>query len=256
MTVSTPHRGAPIAAVFSSVLGVPLLRALSVATMHAIRTEHLRLDILVRLAGALLRPEGRAAEATLSRVTAELTSEFSADGRKAVEHFLAEIGRDQDLLPQLAPAARDALNAATPDRDGVRYGCVVSRAPTPGLRSVIGSARSPYAIATHAVFLALYRLATGGRATMDLEQAQRDALERAFGNVPGARANDGVVPTQSQVWGHVIHASWADHLDVVGHFHHPNHVPPHFDWLRSGSGFTRTEFEHLWADVVEFQLGE
>jgi hypothetical protein len=45
-------------------------------------------------------------------------------------------------------------------------------------------------------------------------------------------------------------AVWADHLDVIGHFHHPRHVPPHFDWLASGSGFTRPQFELLWKKIA------
>jgi hypothetical protein len=63
-------------------------------------------------------------------------------------------------------------------------------------------------------------------------------------------ANDGMVPTASQLWGEVIAGVWADHLDVIGHFDHPTHVPPHFDWLASGTGFTRLQFERLWTKVV------
>jgi triacylglycerol lipase len=66
------------------------------------------------------------------------------------------------------------------------------------------------------------------------------------------RVNDGIVPTLSQLWGEVIRAVWADHHDVIGHFHHPTHVPPHFDWVASGTGFTREGFEALWDDVAEF----
>jgi hypothetical protein len=63
-------------------------------------------------------------------------------------------------------------------------------------------------------------------------------------------ANDGIVPTASQLWGDPIAAVRADHLDVIGHFHHPTHVPPHFDWLASGSGFARPQFERLWQRVA------
>ncbi len=52
--------------------------------------------------------------------------------------------------------------------------------------------------------------------------------------------------------GRLLHAAWADHHDVLGHFHGPTHVPPHFDWVASGSGFDRARFEALWGDVVRF----
>ncbi len=66
------------------------------------------------------------------------------------------------------------------------------------------------------------------------------------------KVNDGMVPTLSQVWGATIRAVWADHHDVIGHFHHPTHVPPHFDWVASGTGFTRAHFEAVWRDVAAF----
>jgi hypothetical protein len=50
----------------------------------------------------------------------------------------------------------------------------------------------------------------------------------------------------------VLHATWADHHDVLGHFHDPTHVPPHFDWVASGSGFDRRRFAALWGDVAAF----
>jgi len=54
----------------------------------------------------------------------------------------------------------------------------------------------------------------------------------------------------SQLWGEVVAAVWADHLDVIGHFDHPTHVPPHFDWLASGTGFTLRDFEQLWRKAA------
>jgi hypothetical protein len=29
-------------------------------------------------------------------------------------------------------------------------------------------------------------------------------------------------------------------------------VPPHFDWLTSGSGFDRPQFEQVWREVLAF----
>jgi hypothetical protein len=50
----------------------------------------------------------------------------------------------------------------------------------------------------------------------------------------------------------VVAAAWADHHDVIGHFHRPTHVPPHFDWLTSGTGFDRIHFERVWREVAAF----
>ena len=76
-------------------------------------------------------------------------------------------------------------------------------------------------------------------------------LAAAFGDITRG-ANDGIVPTHSQVWGDVIHAARADHLDAIGHFLDPKHIPPHYDWLMSGNDFRRPGFEALWRDVAQF----
>ena len=47
---------------------------------------------------------------------------------------------------------------------------------------------------------------------------QARALRRTYRAIPSPDANDGIVPTLSQAWGHVVHAAVADHLDVLGHF--------------------------------------
>ena len=60
------------------------------------------------------------------------------------------------------------------------------------------------------------------------------------------------MPTLSQLHGELVAAVWADHHDVIGHFHEPTHVPPHCDWLASGTGFGRVQFEETWQDVASF----
>ena len=86
----------------------------------------------------------------------------------------------------------------------------------------------------------------------DCHRVAARPLRLAYGRIPDARANDGMVPTRSQVWGTVVRAVWADHLDVIGHFALPTHVPPHFDWLASGTGFTRGQFEETWRAIATF----
>jgi hypothetical protein len=87
------------------------------------------------------------------------------------------------------------------------------------------------------------------------DAAARGALRAGLGRVPGAHANDGIVPTRAQVHGRVIAAVRGDHLDVIGHFDDPTTDPPHFDWLTTGSGFDRARFEAVWDAVLNFLVG-
>jgi triacylglycerol lipase len=61
-----------------------------------------------------------------------------------------------------------------------------------------------------------------------------------------------VVPTLSQLKGELLTCAKADHLDVLGHFHDPSRIPPHFDWISTGTGFHRADFEAVWRDVLRF----
>jgi triacylglycerol lipase len=257
VTLATPHHGTPVAAFFSSLLGAQLLRVFSLTTSYVLRTGRLPADVVVRLAAFFVRlaAGGAVAESpALERLHERILADFGPERRRALQSFADLIARDQDLLPQITPAAIDVFNASTQDRPGVRYGCVVTQARRPGLRSFASAGLSPYAHASHALYVCISQLA--GRVPPDRTPqhapAQRAALQRAFGADPGRRVNDGIVPTRSQVWGDVLRGVWADHLDVIGHFHHPTHVPPHFDWLTSGSGYTRRDFLATWDAVAAF----
>ncbi|WP_242342510.1 esterase/lipase family protein [Anaeromyxobacter terrae] len=253
VTVSAPHHGTPVAHLFNNLLGQQLLRLLSVLTIYVIRAGRLPIGLGLRVA-RLLRRRDAAPGSLVDQLLKELLADFSRDRREEIESFFSSLGKDQDLVGQITPGSMDVFNAATHDRPGVRYGCVVTRARPPGLRSAIGAGLNPYAQTTHAVYVALYRVASRTPVAHQprLTRAQAATLRRAYGWRTDARANDGMVPTLSQVWGDVIHAAWADHLDVIGHFHHPTHVPPHFDWLTSGSGFDRQQFERVWREVAAY----
>jgi hypothetical protein len=109
---------------------------------------------------------------------------------------------------------------------------------------------------------------------------QSRALVEAYGRLPSARGNDAIVPTRAQVWGEVVHAAWADHLDVIGHFAESladrdaraaararqslagsfvsgleTESTMHVDWIRTMSGFGRPEFERMWDAVARFVFG-
>jgi hypothetical protein len=251
VTVSAPHHGTPLAQAFGGVPGQQALRLLSLATVYTLRTGRLPISVVLRFARALRR-SGSRPSGVLDQLFLQLLSDFSAERRGAVERFLADVRSDQGLLAQISPAGMEVFNASAGDRPGVRYGCVVSRARPPGLRSLWRAGLDGYAQATHALYVALYRFASGTPQGWlpRLGPEHAAMLRRAYGRIPEPSANDGIVPTLSQVRGEPIAAAWADHHDVIGHFHGPTHVPPHFDWVASGTGFDRVQFEALWRAVA------
>jgi hypothetical protein len=253
VTVSTPHYGTPVAVFFNNLLGQQLLKILSLSTIYSLRAGRLPLGAVLRIAGLLRRPRARPG-GVVDQVFGQLLGDFSHGRRRILEAFFRSLGGDQDLVAQITPAGMDVFNAATDDRPGVRYGCVTTRARPPGLRSAFGAGLGAYAQATHALYVGLYRIAsaTPHKKEPPLTLQQAAPLRLAYGRLPDGRANDGMVPTRSQVWGEVIRAVWADHLDVIGHFNLPTHVPPHFDWLSSGAGFSRAQFEECWEAVARF----
>jgi hypothetical protein len=67
-------------------------------------------------------------------------------------------------------------------------------------------------------------------------------------------SNDGIVPTLSMLWGELLWAGEADHLDVLGHFHDDQKPRLHMDWVTSGSRFTRQRFGAVLDEIVKFAL--
>ena len=256
VTVSAPHYGTPVASFFASLLGQRLLRLLSLFTMYVLRTGSLPISVLLKLGAVFARLDAHTGvnSALLDQLFGQLLADFSVERRTAIEAFFGDVGRDQALLPQLTPEAMDLFNATTRTRPGVRCGSVVGQAQKPGVRSTFAAGLDPSAQATHAVYQGLYRLAAGlpPDRVPTFTAAQSDTLRKAYGQLPPPSANDGLVPTLSQVWGDVIHATRADHLDVVGHFGDLTRDPPHYDWLTTGSGFDLYRFEALWGDVVKY----
>jgi len=255
ISVATPHHGTPVASFFTGLLGQKLLRLLSLSTIYVLRFGHLPIAALLQLGAVFARLDDLGVNSVLlDELFGRLLSDFSIGRRRAVQALFAAIAEDQSLLLQLTPEGMDVFNALTRDRPGVRYGSVVTRARRPGMRSTLATGLDPSAQASHAIYGALYRVAaqTHRPTPPALTIKQARVLRRAYGRLPTPKANDGVVPTRSQVWGEVIHAADADHLDVVGHFGDPDSTPPHFDWLTTGTGFTREKFDTLWTDIFEF----
>lgn len=258
ISVATPHYGTPVASFFTGMLGQKLLRLISLSTMYLLRFGHLPLSALLQLGAIFARLDALGANsALLDELFGQLLEDFSVGRRRAVQALFREVARDQALLMQVAPEGMDLFNALTRNRPGVRYGCVVTRAARPGIGSTLATGLDPSAQAIHAIYGRLYRLAarTPRRRLPPLTAAQARTLRRAYGALPSLAANDGIVPTRSQVWGDIVHASEADHLDVIGHFGDPSQVPPHVDWLATGSRFDQKQFAALWTDVVDYILG-
>jgi hypothetical protein len=257
VTVATPHHGTPLAAFFASLLGQQLLRVLSLVTISVLRFGRLPVSALVQLGAVFARVDGILGfnSALLDELFAQLLDDFSPERRRALSSFFDEVGGDQSLLTQLTPEAMEVFDACARPRPGVRAGSVVTLAHPPSVGSRLAVGLDPTGQATYAIYAALYRLA---RLPSDrvptLDDAQAAVLRDAFGTLPDAAANDGMVPTRSQPWGEVIHAVRADHLDVVGHFGDPAHDPPHIDWITTGSGCSIARFEELWSTVVDFML--
>lgn len=256
VTVATPHYGTPLASMATGVLGQRILRMLSIITLFALRTGKRPLRGAVRAAQVLIRLDdlvglgGEVLEQLYDQVLADFDDERSA----SLETFLGHVGGDQALLPQITPDGLDLFNSATEDRAGVAYACAITRARPP---STFGSLRvglDPIAQITYALYHALYRLTAQMPPSRlgPLRDAQVEALVSGYGKVPAPSANDGMVPTRSQIWGEIIHVARADHLDVMGYYGDPEAAGAHVDWLVTRSGFDRTRFRALWGAVARF----
>lgn len=258
VAVATPHRGTPMAAWFTNRLGQPLLRLVSAATLRVIQLGGVPRRPLVRLLRAL-RPTGGLAGldgGLLDSIYSDILRDFSPESREQLSRFFAEVTADTALMAQLGTQAMDLFNAKATAREGVRYGSVVTRARPPSLRGMVKAGLRPGMQGTYALYQLLYRI-SGAWTPADVHDdlMQRRTLEAAYGDLPDPTANDAIVPTRSQVYGKVVRAVWADHLDVIGHFSGARLDPPHHDWLHTRSHFDSAAFEAVWSDVAAFALG-
>ena len=228
ISVASPHRGTPLAGFFASRMGHHALRLLSLATITILRRGRLPVALMARVTASFARFAVRRPSAPLDlldHLEEELLGTLPTEQRDLVGRFVKDVYGDQALIPQLTPAAMDVFDAATSDRPGVRYACVTATAAPPRLRTRFGLGLSPWKQATYALYAWLHDRVGEG---------------------------DGIVPTASQRRGPVLFDAKGDHLDVIGHFDGPDHQPPHTDWLNTGSGFDRAQFEALWTEVARF----
>jgi triacylglycerol lipase len=256
VTVASPHYGAPLASVATGVLGQRILRLLSVLTLYGLRLGRRPLRGALRTAQMLIRLDDMVGlgGALLDQLYAQVLADFSEEKSASLEQYLGHVRGDQALLPQVTPDAMDVFNTSAKDRDGVAYASVITRARPPRLSTVLSVGLDPTAQLTHALYHLIYRMTAQMPANRlgDLEDRQVEALVSGYGKIPAPTANDGIVPTRSQIWGELIHIARADHLDVMGYYGDPEGGPSHVDWLVTHSGFDRTRFRALWGAVARW----
>jgi hypothetical protein len=256
VTISTPHRGSPLASTFGSAMGQPLLRAFAGGTIFGLKRGGVPLAGLLRLGSLITRVDDLFGfERTLAdQLFAQLLANFDDQRRQALISFLDHVSKDRALVVQLTPDSMDLFHATTADPEGVAYGSVITRAKRPQFPAALRHAYDPYAQGLHLFYCALWKLTSHfhERYLPALSEAQSQALVAAYGEVPERIDNDGMAPTLSQVWGEVLHATDADHLDVMGQYGDHGRTGIHADWLPSGSGFDRGRFTALWRAVAAF----
>ena len=255
-SVTTPHWGSPLAHYFTTLAGTRILEALSYLTYMTLRAGGPPLTTLTPLFAALGRIDLRLEIKALDRMTDLMLSLLGAEGQKEVRDWFAQIHSDQAAVIQLTPESMDIFSNSVEDNTDCRYGCVLAYAERPPLFNAARNLRSPTGALSAALFSALY---AGAARRSDVypppqpEPDVRNMLEAKMSRQLDPFVNDGLVPTTSMLWGDVLWAGAADHLDVLGHFAGPPESG-HTDWLVSGVGFRQPRFDEVMDAIAGFLL--
>jgi triacylglycerol lipase len=258
-SIATPHYGTPLAYFFTTLAGTRLLEALSLLTYMTLRAGGPPLTVLTPIIASLGRVDQAFGfdSSLLAKTTELLLSFLGEEGLTEVQEWFDGIRSDQGAIIQLTPESMDIFNAGVEDNPNLRYGSVVTRMPPPGPVRLLKNLRSPVNALSAAIFSTLY--VGAGRTSKvypppgpapEVRQYLEQKLEREIDNT----LNDGMVPTTSMIWGEVLWAGTADHLDVLGHFH-GDRDSSHTDWMVSGAGFDESDFDEVMDAIAEFQLG-
>ncbi|MEL6547900.1 MAG: triacylglycerol lipase, partial [Myxococcota bacterium] len=253
ISLATPHYGTPLATFFTSMQGRNLLRFLTVmATSDRGRYSIFAAAQLTRL---LARADDRFGRRNtmLDMLANQLLSRLSLNKEDAFWRFLEEIETDQGAIVQLTPEGTNLFNAAVTDDPSIRYGAIVTVAAEPSWKTMTRVHSVDHA-ARYSVFTLMHRLTQRVHRQYPYpvpNAAELRQIVEAIGTPLSSEANDGVVPSLSQLHGELLAVYPADHLDVVGQFYQAD-IKPYADWLPSGSGFTSERFEQVWTSAGNF----
>lgn len=258
VTVCCPHFGTPLASYFTGPWGRLQLRVVARYLIFMLERGRLPLALLLRIGRWVIRARDpfKKRLGTFDELYAKLLDDLSDERRLELVQFLRAICSDDALLFQLTPAGCDLLNACTAEPQ-VRYGSVIAHAQPPTFGSWIRASFDLYAQIMYPLYAFAHRICRrGGRKFIPAPAApQRAKLLALSRRQPSESDSDGVVPTDSQLWGSLVHVADADHLDVVGQFGFRDGLSWAGDWLPSQSGFGRPEFDALWTDIARFIAG-
>jgi triacylglycerol lipase len=271
--MNTPHYGTPLATFFATTRGQQALYVMSAMTFLGLSLGTRPLGILRGLLALLAPSEGAIGiklpliEPLVRQTLATLDDARSPE----VREYLSAIESDQGAMIQLTPEGMDLVLAGFLDRAGVRYQSTASMAPSPTLRSWLGTVGNVGRAGSLALFTAVHaitarydeRYPCSAMSQHAGQPAASEAAEamftRAFGEAPGLADSDGVVPIRSQLWGELVWAGWGDHLDVLGHYRDRSPETEatlrHHDWMTSGSSFDDLHFGQLMDTIASGMLG-
>jgi triacylglycerol esterase/lipase EstA (alpha/beta hydrolase family) len=258
-TISTPHYGTPVAHDLTTLAGTRLLYALSLLTFGTLRFGGPPMTVLSPLIASLGKIDAALGLdiKVLDRTTDLLLGFLSEEGLSEVRDWFDGIRADRGAIIQLTPESMDIFNAAVEDNPSIRYGCVVTRTPPPGPVKVAASLLSPVRALSAALFTTLYvgasRPSSVYPSPTPVPEVQ-EYLEQRFGEPVQPSFNDGLVPTLSQLWGDIVWAGTADHLDILGHFQGDKDLK-HTDWQVSGAGFDEPDFDEAMDAIADYLLG-
>lgn len=261
ISIATPHFGTPLANHFTTISGRHLLELAAIlATTSGGRYAVFALSRALKAVHRIDSWLGRE-HTFLDQWVDNLLGKVTLDRNDPIWEFLREVSEDQGAIIQLTPESMNLFNAAVVDRPGVRYSSLVTVAPPPPFHYEARRFLSaPPQAALAVVFSILYHLAAREHRHYPYPHPGKNVLDDWEGRLPfrlDAKANDGVVPSLSQVYGRVLDVAVADHLDVVGQF---ESEAAYTDWLPSGSKYREAEFMASWdavaAEIAAASVGD